>query len=274
MLLTFSTAHAQDTVAYWSFPTGTALDSIADFAINMNMNVAIHARGGVSAINFSTNGNPSYCAQATNWDAGTGIKYWSVTFYTTGYQNLALSSQIRAGNTNAGPRDWKLQYRILPATGWTDIPNGNIAAGNNWTTGATSNLPLPAAMNDLGNLAEIRWVMRSDTAITGSLVQATGISKIDNILIKGSIVTNTKDITSGNAISIFPNPSAGIVNLRLNENYERMEVYTSTGQKIVEKSLEGTRSQIQTDLSAFPRSMYLIRLVNQREIQTWKLLLK
>ncbi len=60
-------------------------------------------------------------AQATQWNSGQDTKGWIIEFSSTNFTSLTLSSKQQSGGTNAGPRDFKAQYRIGAGGIWTDI---------------------------------------------------------------------------------------------------------------------------------------------------------
>ncbi|MFK7933244.1 MAG: T9SS type A sorting domain-containing protein [Saprospiraceae bacterium] len=62
-------------------------------------------------------------------------------------------------------------------------------------------------------------------------------------------------------ITLFPNPTSGIVNIEIknNDNQDlRLELYSATGQLLIARPL-----QRQLDLSNFPTGMYFIKIINQ-----------
>lgn len=182
---------AQTTLISYSFPTGTPADSLPTLATAANAALAIRTEGGTSTINYSTNGLTNFSAQVTGWENGMNVKSWYFRFYTQGYQNIRLSGIVRSGGNNPGPRDFSVQYRIVPSGVWIDVPGTTISCGNNWTSGVLSNVDLPADINNQTAMIELRWVMTSNTNANGGTVVTTGISKMDNVLITGDQVIET-----------------------------------------------------------------------------------
>lgn len=264
---------AQDTLAMWTFPTGTGSDSLPDQSVPMNSAFTIRGNGGITPINFGTNGNPTFSAQATGWDNGNGTKYWSVRFKTTGYHTISLSSEQRAGSTNPGPRDFKAQYRILPATTWTDIANSAVVCNNAWTLGVLQNLPLPVDLNNQQNEIELRWILSSDTSISGTITQTGGVSKIDNILIRGFAVTPGISNIQNTITAIFPNPADGIVSIetRPSQQYTEVSLFTVAGEKVAEFGIQPGTTTVQADLSYLPQGLYIIKT---SAIEIHKLIIK
>lgn len=174
----------QTTLVEWSFPNDPD-DAIADWGIPVNIAKTITVVAGPAPLLFSNPGATTNSASATNWDAGSGVKYWIVEVTTTGYNTISLSSKQRA--TANGPRDFILEYRIGAAGVWTAIPGGNIITATDFTTGVVNNLPLPAACNDQPSVF-VRWIMSTNTAVNLGAVTAGGNSNIDDIRIRGFLI--------------------------------------------------------------------------------------
>jgi uncharacterized protein YjdB len=117
---------------------------------------------------------------------GKKKKYWEVSFETTGYSNLKLSSKQQGSNT--GPKEFKVQYS-LDHTNWVDIPNGTITVANNTTTGVLNNLSLP---DDTSNqsLVYVRWITTSNTSVNGGTVASAGTNRISEIVVTGVANSN------------------------------------------------------------------------------------
>ena len=172
----------QDTLVKWTFPTNTS--DTADGGIAANLHMIVTVQGNTSAMALMT-GATTYCASATKWNNGNGTDYWQIKCVSLGYNNLTISSKQYSSPT--GPRDFKVQFMIGYTGSWTDFPGDTITVANNWTSGVVSNVALPSACNNQDTVY-IRWIMRSDTAVSGALVSSLGTSKIDDIYIKSSFM--------------------------------------------------------------------------------------
>ena len=211
LLLACNSLNAQVLLAKWTFPTGTAGDSLADGGLAANLTMAIHTEGGTSPIDFSKNGFTTKSAQATGWDNGSMTKCWVVPVNTLGYKELKLSSKQQSGGNNPGPRDYMVQYRVGTAAAWTDVPNTAMVTANNWTSAALDSIVLPDSCANRP-MVYLRWVMTSDTNSSGSPVTSAGINKIDDIYITGKqISTGVNNPENSVVFSVFPNPSNGPV---------------------------------------------------------------
>ncbi len=98
---------------------------------------------------------------------------------------MKISSKQRSGGNNPGPRDWKIQSSFNEID-WYDIDGGTVLCGNDWSSGNVDTLSFPAMFNDPGSsMIYVRWIMTSDTSLSGETVAETGVSKIDDIVISG-----------------------------------------------------------------------------------------
>ncbi len=245
-----------ETIAQWTFPTGTSEDAMPDLSSQNNANQTVFTEGGTSAIDFSKNGESTKAAQATGWDSGMDTKSWQISINTTGYENILLSSMITAGTNGPGPKEFKIQYKIGESGTWTDVTAGLVTTANDWTTGVTEDIALPTECND-ETLVYIRWVMASNTSIIDTDVESDGKSKIDNIVIKGEAATGI--IPSAiNELSIYPNPSTGIINIHSIENTMNIKIFDITGKEILNSDLNS--SCFQFDLSDQAKGIYVIKI--------------
>ena len=258
--------NAQDTIVQWTFPTA---DGTADGGIPVNLDRVIETAGGTSEIEFK-NGATTKAARATNWENGANEKKWKVEFGTTNYTNLKLSSKVSSGGSNSGPRDFNVQYKVGNGS-WTDIENSSFQTANDWTTGVLNELPLPTEC-ELNSLVKIRWIMTSDTAIDGSIVNETGISKIDDIFITGELFDGEEEIDFDSQISIFPNPASDFIQIQ-NETNIQIELYNLSGNQLLNIQ---TKNNETIDVSEYVSGTYLLRITNleTRLVTTKKIMIR
>ncbi len=184
VLMMFSCKNeAQNILAQWTFPTGTATDANPNVSTAENATKTLIAVG-TSAIDFSKNGYTNKAAQATGWDNGMDTKYWQIEINTLGFNTITLSSRQQSGSTNPGPKDFKLQYKIGESGIWTDVVGGTITAANDWTTSAVNNLALPTECDNQSSVF-IRWILTSNTNVSGGTIATNGATKIDEIYVNG-----------------------------------------------------------------------------------------
>ena len=173
---------SQDTLVKWTFPNNPD-DSVADGGITANLAMTISAKGGVSAMNFASQGATTYCVGTNAWTGGALTKYWQVKVVTLGYQALHFSSKQKS--SAYGPRDFKVQYKIDYSGTWTDVPGAVIMDTANWTKGALTNCALPSACENQDTVY-IRWLMTSNISSNGGAVASNGTERIDDIIIAGT----------------------------------------------------------------------------------------
>lgn len=252
---------AQDTIVAWTFPSSLATP-VSGLAINNAM--AIQTENDARAITFTTGqATGDTAATAIGWNNGVMDKCWMVKFKTTGYTNIKISSKQRAGNQNGGgPRDFLIQWTKGTPTGWANIINDTIRCGNNWN-GAVSNAALPSGADTSTSDIFVRWVVATDSNITGTAINAAATAKIDDIIVTGT-QSNTglsEVLFSADEINIYPNPSTGLVTISSSDLLKSVIVYNQLGAVVFEQRNPATTSTI--DLSAFGRGIYFISLRNK-----------
>ncbi|MFY8008287.1 MAG: beta strand repeat-containing protein, partial [Flavobacterium sp.] len=158
--------------------------------------------GGASAITSGTVSGAN-TARADNWNSGNGSKYWEVAnISTVGLVNVKVSSKQRS--SNAGPRNFKLQYKVGNGT-YTDVTGGAVVLADNLTTGVLTDLALPSACDNQSSIS-LRWIMTSNTSVNNSTVSSAGASNIDDIVVSGTqntpvFVSGYENLSVGNTLS-------------------------------------------------------------------------
>lgn len=274
---------AQDTIVSWTFPSASP-DAFADKAISINSSASLSCNYGTIGtssyhsvpIDFTTNGvlgAPDKSAKATGWNNGADSAYWMISFKTTGYGSLTLSSKIQAGGTNPGPRDFKAQYKISDASPWIDIPGAAIVCGNDWTTGALANLALPAECSNLNSQVFLRWLLTSNTTFNGGTLAAAGISKMDDIFVKGTPSTSIEDYTKIPVVSVFPNPATDAINISSINGSFSVDLINSSGSLVY--SLKTIVNGAKINTSDLPKGLYFLIVRDDMEvvIKTTKVIL-
>jgi hypothetical protein len=266
LLPLFLLSQAQDEIVKWTFPTGQLADTVQNGSnpLNLTRTIRIEGAGPVTMTNGQVSGD--YAATATNWNDGMDVKNWNIKFQTNGYDQVKISSKQRAGGNNGGPKDFKLQYKIGNTGTWADVPGGNVTLANNWTTGAIDNLNLPAECQNQPNLVFIRWIMASNTDVLGGNVAATGISKIDDIIVTGILLTGIKDMEVQKLIS-YPNPSISTFSISTTSETTEIGIYNSHGHLVYQAFPE---TEIVTVDKSLPAGLYLIKVSSKGKEQTIK----
>ena len=257
---------AQDTIAAWTFPTGTSADLKPDIGIPQDTAMMITSVG-TSAINYK-NGLTSFAAQATGWDNGANTKYWQVEINTKTYQNLKLSSMQQSGGSYPGPRDYKVQYKLGKVGTWTDIPGTAIVTANNWTSSALSNVDIPVACNNQDSVY-LRWLVTSDTSSNPpALIASNGTTKIDNIIITGTGSTSIIDEAQPEVFSFYPNPASTTLytNCAIKSEYEIVSIDGKTLKT-------GTINKM-INVSDLRKGIYLFEIKNEKGVFIKKLIIQ
>ncbi len=179
------------TLAEWTFPNNPD-DATADGGTleNTSKNLILI---GATTPTYNNTGASTFSARATSWQNGQFQKYWQLSVDTRGYQNILLSSKQRSSTT--GPRDFVVEYRTSKDQSWQTIPGGIVTLADNFTAGILDALTLPSECADQENL-ELRFVMSTNTSVSGSSVTSTGSSRIDDIFISGSLIEEPSDDSS------------------------------------------------------------------------------
>ena len=238
-------------VAGWTFPNQSAE---ADTGVEVNTGAEIFTVGGTSDIDFK-NGLESKAAQVTEWNDGMDTKAWVIEISTANFENLTISSLQQSGGNDPGPRDYKLQYSIESEV-WIDIPDGTIIAENDWTTSAIENLALPTECND-NEMLQIRWLMTSNEASgSGGAVLESGKNKIENVFVRGEVINGVNDFSTESQISVYPNPTNGMLKVSSENEIEMIQVFTIFGE--VKRTLKMSNTEIKIDLTDLPDGVYFL----------------
>ena len=273
---------AQDTIVAWTFPS-TSADSIVD------VNISADA-GRYLSCQYGTWGKPSYhsiktdyttagcagtdkCGKTTGWDNGADSAYWMVKFKTPSYGSLKLSSKQESDGTNAGPRDFKVQYKLPGSTTpWVDITGGTITCANDCTTGVLNGLDIPAACNNQSSQVSIRWLLTSNFDINGGTLASTGIAKIDDIVITGTSTVGIDESSFANFVKMYPNPNNGNFIIENNGEINKIVVYNVIGKCMYSnENISGSK----TDLTGFAMGVYLVQITTKdNDVLTQKLIVE
>lgn len=272
LLLPFTgQAQVMEEIVKWSFPTGQLGDTIQNGSntLNLTSTIRIEGAGPITMTNGQATGD--YAATATGWDNGMDSKNWIVSFKTTGYDHVKIYSKQRAGGNNGGPKDFKLQWKVGSSGTWSDLTGGGVILANNWTSGVIDGKDLPDECQNQSNNIFVRWIMTSNNDVNGGTVAATGISKIDEIMVYGMLLTGIEEDRVQNTFYSYPNPSSGRFSIVLPSESKGIEIYGSNGQ-LVAKELQ-TEGEIKISKSLAP-GLYFIKSVSDAKITTIKHIVK
>ena len=217
-----------------------------------------------AAIDYTTNGFlglPDKCAKAIDWTLNPDSANWMVKFKTTGYENLKLYSKQQGGGSSPGPRDFKVQYKLSGSNPWVDLTT--VTCANNWTSGVVNGIDLPVACNNQSSQISIRWMVTSQLDINGATLLSSGISKIDDIVVTGTLIVGVNEIGSESPVSIYPNPNSGSFCIENDEDINKITVYNILGKCIyTNENIIGDK----TMLSGFDKGIYIVQITSKDNI--------
>lgn len=262
VILTISNAYSQINIIGFDFSDNTNNEFKANSGLPGNIGYNIRAESNSSTARTITyaEGFTNYAASATNWDNGANDKFWSIKFKADGYKNFTLSSK-QFSDANAGPANFKIQYKIGNSGTWTDIDNGTIRVEADWTSGVINDLPLPANLDLPGtNSIYIRWIMTDNntTGTTQDIVTVDAFSKIDDILVKGTASSGTEDIIYDSQLHVFPNPAENFINIKHKEIIKSINIFDITGQSIM--SYDNNTTSCNINIEKLSKGNYILKI--------------
>ena len=198
---------SQTTLVAWNFDDQ---DSIADsgILINTTRKITTNTRGDISF----PSGSAGFSISTKQWDNGNNLKFWQINLSSTGYKNLCISSKQRS--SSQGPRDFKLQFSIDSAI-WIDAGK-NILVNDNFTTGKVTDFQL-SNICDNQTIIYLRWIENSGLSVAGTTIDGRGTSRIDDIVVKGTLIPLlssplTYSSCSGSPVNYTPSGSGTVFN--------------------------------------------------------------
>lgn len=230
-------------------------------------NQTTHAHsGGVAmfyTLNNTTMGAPNGTYETMNilpcMDVTTGdtykISFWKKSATATG---LAVNGQtgVFSGLANdiASMTDVLLPYSALVPTA---LP---VTAG--W---------LKDSVNYVATATETRYFAIGGKGVLAAASEQINI-RLDDIKIeKVTSGVGIKSIAANNSISIFPNPTTGLLNINAVEVNSSIEVYNVIGDKVYTNSLVKGNNVV--DLSGLANGAYFVKLNSNNQITTKKVVL-
>ncbi len=205
--------------------------------------------------------NPSiYNTGVNNISTGNNIFRWTIyTTHCSVFDEVTIlndSITANAGEDQTVTHPYTYLNAVLPANS-TGI--WNIISGSGTFTDANQ----PDTYID--NLTE------GDNIFTWTVNNAN-CSDADNVTITYNYVEGITDI--GNNFTAYPNPTNGMVTIKLSEPKNQIiQVSDITGKIVIESKLINSK-QTQIDLTAFPNGVYFIKLFNKNKISVIKIVKK
>jgi hypothetical protein len=213
-----------------------------------------------------------------SWDKnGTGE-------YTTNnaYIRVLLKNVPQA--TWPSPPDWTTEttgaaevftsttYSIPTGTGWKALP---FTTPFVWD-GTSSIAVMVEWDRSSAPTADIQWGRSTDANTNAARVGSTSLNALvffvnGNRPIVQFVITPTASVDDvANSISMFPNPTSGIVRLSSIENMVSATITDLSGKTVHETGLSGVDGQV--DLSNLAQGMYLLRVNSTQGISTMRVI--
>lgn len=275
MFIITGSIYAQDVITGWNFPANTGPDSLnANLGTTGNKTYDLRFQWELTATSDSTvntvffaNGASTFAAATAGWDNGANIKFWSIKFKANNYSNFKLSSKQKSDATNAGPRDFKIQWRLSSGT-YADVSGGVVTLGADWTTGVVTDLPVPI-IGQGSSSVYIRWIMSSNTDINGGTVAPTGQSMIDDILLTAVGSLGQDEILYTNRLKVFPSPNNGDFTVASTESIDYLSVTDLNGKPVL--NIEKPSNKQTVKISNAKPGLYILKVRftgDDRELST------
>ena len=122
------------------------------------------------------------------------------------------------------------------------------------------------------------WFYMGDASFTNlntneTLLSVDGSEEFSTKTINFCVEDLTENaIETTTAMSIFPNPTNGMLNVTSNEEIDSIEIFNSIGNTVVSSKVVGNSSAI--DMSNLPNGMYFVRVSTSNGIETVKVVLE
>ncbi|KJD34718.1 hypothetical protein PK35_02885 [Tamlana nanhaiensis] len=124
--------------------------------------------------------------------------------------------------------------------------------------------------NDFGNIEVGSEDLNLKFEVVGKNPNATGnflvFDRFDLTFLGNSPTAGVNDIVSNSKLKIYPNPSTGIINIKVDDvdlKDSHLSIYDSMGRLIFNKKLN---SNNELDITNFSSGMYLIKIFNKEEV--------
>jgi len=155
-------------------------------------------------------------------------------------------------------------------TKWNGTSADTVATGVFYTDSSTTgwtffDITITYQLPDVPDTMNIIISSSGTTPVIGSVLD------VDNLYFEG-LVTGKQDISFGNRLEIYPNPSKGIFNISAN-NITAFEVLDITGKVVYSASYTEDIDNVNIDMRKQEKGIYMLRLKTQSSIITRKLIL-
>ncbi|WP_129022188.1 T9SS type A sorting domain-containing protein [Edaphocola flava] len=229
-----------DTLAFWTFESRSGQQLISPPNVygpitpeQGNGNLTSLHQNGAYAATYANAGNGT--GKSLNLNRWTTVgDYIQFQVSTVGKSSIQIGFEQGSASGN-GPLDFKVSYST-DGINFTDLPAGSFqqtaSVNGDWTAatylpGFHKTFTLPAALNNVAT-AYIRISTTSLNSVSpGTQVAPAGNSRFDNILITGTTIAPTTQITNvATSDSTFCNAGANTFQVSFNTNAATTTTYT------------------------------------------------
>lgn len=162
------------------------------------------------------------------------------------------------------------------------IANGTLENSNQYTfnydsnNNQTSNLTQTWLVNAWLNVQHYNFTYDANNYIQTGLEgtwNGTSFSKSDSThYYYHQVTTGITSIIDQTQLSIYPNPTNGVINIASSNNLQQIEIYNLLGEKVYESKPNNSNTAI--DLSEQSKGIYFIKTYTEKGIKTQKILLQ
>ncbi|WP_431241768.1 PKD domain-containing protein [Flavobacterium sp. P21] len=245
-----------------SYKNGTAsLKAVLNdnTSVTTNWLVRLLSGGGTPANNQAFVGNQGsfgFWLKTSTANAGATVTAWIDD--TDGLEELPPQTIINNGA-------WNYYEWFLPTSVGTTITTGNGIVGG-------ASVTLDAIVIKQNNTATTMTVWIDD--IQHNYISAcSGTRKMSNVEDVAALEEEkVEDIKVSNELVVYPNPTNGILNLKLDSNIKSdVRLFNVLGQQMLNTIFEGTEQQL--DLNNLGKGIYLLQVETDGKITTKKIIL-
>jgi hypothetical protein len=193
-----------------------------------------------------------------------GFKDDIAAFYDYGSFTTRIHVWQSTGSSFAGPSTagwwWSPSYDANKIT-------YRVVSGDFNTDGSKDNI---SAMYDYGNFSAALHVWNS-TSTTFSYVGDGGFWKVCNP--SRSIEASVDDLSQVDGINVFPNPTNGLVNIKVGMKNANVDIFNLVGEKVYSTFIKDEETAT-VDLSDYPKGVYIVNITDGVQSQRTKLILQ
>ena len=254
---------------------GSVVSTGSNYTFNVFANRNLVANFTQSTTNYTVATSSNPVAGGTTSGAGTYASGASVTVIATANNGYTFSNWTENGNvvnsntsynfTISGNRNlvanftqnpilYSVSLLANPVNGGLTTGTGNYASGTSVTVIAQA----------FSNFTFANWTENGNVASNNANYTFT-ITADRNLVANFLVTTGTGGPNNQNNISIYPNPSSGILNIVSDKKYE-LKIYNALGQTILITNLSGTTNQIGFSNTG----VYLLQFVSKNRLALTK----